>query len=637
MYIPLIILVIIVWFVWKHMRDAKERERLLQINQLMLIAELADKEEQLAKKNAPETHQENKKPDSSKSSAVVEIVGHDDGYRHTVETYKNGVLDGEQMQYYRTGKLSSKVTYINGKSSDLEKFYDENGNLQREMIYENDTRKEKTYHKNGKLTSEISYINGVLSGQKRCGPCKIYNEKNGNLHHESYYENDLQEGVSRLYYENGSLRSEEFYSHGKREGWGKHYYENGALMSEAVFKAGEATGKVKRFFQSGKLEAEIDYKKTPTVEGREYFESEKLKSNWSKTCILTAKCTIEKDDKDETEYYESGAVKSVYMRRCHYNSSAKKDEDSASKKGSYECGAIEYEEVYESKELVSKKRFHEKGELFEGIFLIKYSEGYISEVEENYSKSMLHGAIKFFGRGKTLLAERNFTNGLRDGRTVEYEWDGRVKKKQNWTNGKLLEETEYNYWFGDSNKAVRSENYRKGDNSYSWDKKYYESGVIEEENIREGEKNIFKDFYESGHLQSESIAKNHNWIMEYYSEDGKLTIEKHTDNNMLAHGVVRRYYKNGNIKSEGLYDHGYRDGSTKQFDKNGRLIAEIIYDKTKEVSKKIYDKQAKEKFDSTLPFWKCLKCNEGHNDLDFTFRCQCGEALMGCYGSEERV
>ena len=100
-----------------------------------------------------------------------------------IEHYERGLLQGEKLTYYDTGKLAEKAEYDAGKL---------NG-------------KKLLYSEKGVVLEDLTYVNGELHG-----PAKFYNGK-GDLLSEGNYKRDKHDGIWQ-YYENGKLKEEKNYS-----------------------------------------------------------------------------------------------------------------------------------------------------------------------------------------------------------------------------------------------------------------------------------------------------------------------------------------------------------------------------------------------------------------------------------------
>lgn len=121
-----------------------------------------------------------------------------DGKIDHVESYKNGLLDGESAWYSRSGKILLSEHYSKGKL---------NG-------------EQKSYYEDGKLKSIVKYTNGRIDG------VLVY-DKNSKIKHESIFKNGT--GIWKFYWSNGNLSEEGQYVSWKKDGVWKKYREDGSL------------------------------------------------------------------------------------------------------------------------------------------------------------------------------------------------------------------------------------------------------------------------------------------------------------------------------------------------------------------------------------------------------------------------
>ena len=57
------------------------------------------------------------------------------GRQKTIETYKDGILNGSYMEYHANGQLKAKVIYKNGKEDGTYEWYWKNGQLHLKRSY----------------------------------------------------------------------------------------------------------------------------------------------------------------------------------------------------------------------------------------------------------------------------------------------------------------------------------------------------------------------------------------------------------------------------------------------------------------------------------------------------------------------
>jgi hypothetical protein len=109
----------------------------------------------------------------------------------------------------------------------IQREYYENGNLQSEGIYINDTVKNgwyKTYYETGEIQEEKNYKLGKKEGLQ-----KTY-FKNEKLERTVTFKNGIQEGEAVGYYENGKRKLQGFWKNGKGYGNAIYYYPDGKLQ-----------------------------------------------------------------------------------------------------------------------------------------------------------------------------------------------------------------------------------------------------------------------------------------------------------------------------------------------------------------------------------------------------------------------
>lgn len=85
-----------------------------------------------------------------------------------------------------------------------------------------------TYYKNGKLAEKTTYKNGLREGKSI-----MYTEK-GIVIKEFTYENDKLHGRTKYFTTNGKIKIEGDYKRGRKDGMWK-YYKNGKLFEEKKF------------------------------------------------------------------------------------------------------------------------------------------------------------------------------------------------------------------------------------------------------------------------------------------------------------------------------------------------------------------------------------------------------------------
>jgi len=91
----------------------------------------------------------------------------------------------------------------------------------------------KTYYSSGKVESRISFVNEILEGTT------YWYYENGNLKAEKNYSNGKLNGIMKTYYENGLVKDETHIDNGIMNGVNKSYYKNGGLKEVREYQDGQ--------------------------------------------------------------------------------------------------------------------------------------------------------------------------------------------------------------------------------------------------------------------------------------------------------------------------------------------------------------------------------------------------------------
>ena len=150
-----------------------------------------------------------------------------------IENYKNGVLHEQTSNYGSFGETPNAVTdFLNGKRNGLYRLYYDNAKIQEESWFKDDL-------KNG-----ISRFNNK-SGQRLAE----YNYKLGNF-----------DGIQKTYYENDSIQSLSNYVNNLLTGESKEYYRNGKVKISGMYVLGQKEGAWTEFDELGKVQKVVKYK-----------------------------------------------------------------------------------------------------------------------------------------------------------------------------------------------------------------------------------------------------------------------------------------------------------------------------------------------------------------------------------------
>ncbi|MCX6240216.1 MAG: hypothetical protein NTX43_00180 [Bacteroidetes bacterium] len=142
-----------------------------------------------------------------------------------VEFFKTGKKDGPCIQLDRRGKITSFESYRNGLLNGQQLVYAATGDFP---------------------ISETNYLNGAKNGV-----CRQYYD-NGKPQEESNYLNNEKEGVSRWFSKTGKTMVEYNYKSGSFEGPQKTFYDNDTIQILSNYTKNELAGQYKEFYRNGK-------------------------------------------------------------------------------------------------------------------------------------------------------------------------------------------------------------------------------------------------------------------------------------------------------------------------------------------------------------------------------------------------
>lgn len=210
--------------------------------------------------------------------------------------YNNDIKDGKWV-YTLNGNTTAELYYANGKADSIFGFFENGFPAVEVRKFPDGSGKILTYYDNGKLKEEQPTLNG-----KPHGLYKVY-FKNGQLHREVIYENaairtvvstydmegnaidggSLKDGDGTLvayylYDSTGIAEMKKFsmlgFAHGVLNGIASHYFENGKLESSGFTESGNTVGEWKYYLEDGSIKHMINYNYSPFNENKKLIRAE---------------------------------------------------------------------------------------------------------------------------------------------------------------------------------------------------------------------------------------------------------------------------------------------------------------------------------------------------------------------------
>jgi antitoxin component YwqK of YwqJK toxin-antitoxin module len=195
-----------------------------------------------------------------------------------------GNRDGSCKSWHENGKLREEENYVNGTTSGLAKYYDQEGTLDRITYYGDHQKTERSFNKDGSLRGlecsseqttkedrelcgyggkasavtlyvkkgqpfrELSFLNGKLVGKKEI------NIETGKIEVADQFAQEGKDGVEVKKFASGQQKQEVRYDKkGRLNGIQKEYAESGQMIREALFKDGFKEQE-KLFYLNGQLQ-----------------------------------------------------------------------------------------------------------------------------------------------------------------------------------------------------------------------------------------------------------------------------------------------------------------------------------------------------------------------------------------------
>ena len=239
------------------------------------------------------------------------IEYYEEGNIESIVPYKNNVVEGLVITYYENGNIKEEVNYKNDNMNGEAKSYDENGKLNGRTIFKDDIKLEEEVHKENEILKN-TFKNGEVVKQDICSPNGTLKERrvlNGNeMEYSTFYPNgNVKQKIfakdkiiikEQLYARNGNIMSNSFFSNGKPvtevfeyypdgkihkkisssnnmlDGDYLEYYPNGKLKNKAFFKNDKQEGEYTAYYESSAIMQKVPYKNgVRNGEAAEYYES----------------------------------------------------------------------------------------------------------------------------------------------------------------------------------------------------------------------------------------------------------------------------------------------------------------------------------------------------------------------------
>jgi antitoxin component YwqK of YwqJK toxin-antitoxin module len=175
------------------------------------------------------------------------------GQLSEVSHYKHGKLHGVMQTFSEEGLCTRKFTYKNGALNGEMVQYDKSGEpLMRTNFLDNKQHGVCVVYTQGYMVSRASFVKGKKQGMMRSFFPPTDPKKPQQVSKETFFLNDLMDGPSYTYYPSGKKYMEENFVKNIKEGPTLQYFDNGNVQKISMFSKNKLTGKPDEYDYFGK-------------------------------------------------------------------------------------------------------------------------------------------------------------------------------------------------------------------------------------------------------------------------------------------------------------------------------------------------------------------------------------------------
>ena len=167
---------------------------------------------------------------------------YEEGNIKSIIPFRNNIVEGLTITYYENGNIDEEVNYKNNKMNGEAKSYDENGKLNGRTIFKDNIKLEEDVHKENEILKN-TFKNGELVKQDICAP-------NGTLKERRILNGDEMEYTT--FYPNGNVK-QKILAKDKTIIKEQIYARNGNIMSNSFFSDGKPVIELFEYYPDGKL------------------------------------------------------------------------------------------------------------------------------------------------------------------------------------------------------------------------------------------------------------------------------------------------------------------------------------------------------------------------------------------------
>ena len=216
---------------------------------------------------------------------------YEEGSIESIVHFRNNIVEGLTITYYENGNIDEEVNYKNNKMNGEAKSYDENGKLNGRTIFKDNIKLEEDVYKENEILKN-TFKNGELVKQDIC-------TLNGTLKERRILNGDEMEYST--FYPNGNVK-QKILAKDKIIIKEQIYARNGNIMSNSFFSDEKPVTEYFEYYPDGKLFRKIStINKMLNGDSIEYYPNGNIKEKIS--------FVDDKMNGEDIEYYENGVVK----------------------------------------------------------------------------------------------------------------------------------------------------------------------------------------------------------------------------------------------------------------------------------------------------------------------------------------
>ena len=214
---------------------------------------------------------------------------YEEGNIESIVHFKNNIVEGLTTTYYENGNIDEEVNYKNNKMNGEAKSYDENGKLNGRTIFKDNIKLEEDVYKENEILKN-TYKNGELVKQDICtlnGTLKERRILNGDeMEYSTFYPNgNIKQKIlakdktiikEQIYARNGNIMSNSFFSDGKPVIELFEYYPDGKLFRKVSTINKMLNGDSFEYYPNGNIKEKVHFI-DDKEEGEHFFYDEKGK------------------------------------------------------------------------------------------------------------------------------------------------------------------------------------------------------------------------------------------------------------------------------------------------------------------------------------------------------------------------